>query len=93
MESTIRRRFVLEAGPVLLAGSLAVLTVVWPDWIEALTPFSIPTATPGPSSGRSSSRWGLSLSRSVSLHARSGTSCLRPHAPRSELTALVGRRL
>jgi hypothetical protein len=39
MESTIRRRFVLEAVLALLAGSLAVLTVVWPDWIEALTPF------------------------------------------------------
>ena len=39
MESTVRRRFWLEAVLASLAGSFAVLTVVWPDWIEALTPF------------------------------------------------------
>jgi DMSO/TMAO reductase YedYZ heme-binding membrane subunit len=39
MKSTVRARFWLEAGLVSLCGFLAVLTVFWRDWIEALTGF------------------------------------------------------
>jgi hypothetical protein len=39
MRSTVRGRFWFEAGLASLAGLLAVLTVAWPDWIEALYGF------------------------------------------------------
>ena len=39
MKSTVRARFWLEAGLASLWGFLAVLTVFWRDWIEALTGF------------------------------------------------------
>jgi hypothetical protein len=40
MQSTIRERFWFEAGVMSVCGILAVLTVIWPDWIEALTGFN-----------------------------------------------------
>ena len=39
MKSTVRARFWLGAGLGVLCGLLAVLTVFWRDWIEALTGF------------------------------------------------------
>jgi hypothetical protein len=39
MVAQLRRRFWLEAGFGLGCGILAVLTLVWRDWIEALTGF------------------------------------------------------
>jgi hypothetical protein len=32
----LRSRFWLEAGLAITGGFLAVLTLVWPDWIEAI---------------------------------------------------------
>jgi hypothetical protein len=40
MASTLRKRFWIEAGIGSFSGFLAVLTVFWRDWIEALTGFS-----------------------------------------------------
>lgn len=40
MKSTVRARFWLEAGLASVCGFLAVLTLFWRDWIEALTGFS-----------------------------------------------------
>jgi hypothetical protein len=37
MKKTVRIRFWLEAGLAVLSGSLAILTLFWHDWIEALT--------------------------------------------------------
>jgi hypothetical protein len=34
---TIRRRFWIESGLALACAALAVLTLAWRDWIEALT--------------------------------------------------------
>jgi hypothetical protein len=39
MRSTVRVRFWLEAGLASLCGFLAVLTVIWRDWVEAITGF------------------------------------------------------
>jgi undecaprenyl pyrophosphate phosphatase UppP len=39
MTSSVRARFWLEAGFGALCGFLAVLTLFWRDWIEALTGF------------------------------------------------------
>ena len=39
MKPTVRTRFWLEAGLASLCGALAVLTLFWRDWIEALTGF------------------------------------------------------
>ena len=39
MKSTVRTRFWLEVGLASLCGFLAVLTLFWRDWIEALTGF------------------------------------------------------
>lgn len=39
MTSTVRARFWLEAALASLCGFLAVLTLFWRDWIEALTGF------------------------------------------------------
>ncbi len=39
MESNVRARFWLESALALLCGVLAVITLVWRDWIEALTGF------------------------------------------------------
>jgi DMSO/TMAO reductase YedYZ heme-binding membrane subunit len=39
MRSTVRGRFWLETALASLCGFLAVLTLVWRDWIEALTGF------------------------------------------------------
>lgn len=39
MKSSVRVRFWLEAALAALTGSLAILTLVWRDWIEALTGF------------------------------------------------------
>ena len=39
MEPTVRARFWLEATIASLCGFLAVLTLFWRDWIEALTGF------------------------------------------------------
>jgi hypothetical protein len=39
MRSNVRRRFWFEVGPATCCGSLAVVTVFWRDWIEALTGF------------------------------------------------------
>lgn len=39
MKSTVRARFWLEAALASLCGFLAVLTLFWRDWIEALTGF------------------------------------------------------
>jgi hypothetical protein len=39
MRSGVRVRFWLEAGLAFLCGVLAVVTVFWRDWIEALTGF------------------------------------------------------
>jgi hypothetical protein len=39
MKKTVRIRFWLEAGLAVLSGSLAILTLFWRDWIEALTGF------------------------------------------------------
>jgi hypothetical protein len=36
---TLRRRFYAELVLTIVAASLAVLTLVWPDWIEGLTGF------------------------------------------------------
>jgi uncharacterized protein involved in cysteine biosynthesis len=36
---TVRRRFWLESGLALGCGILAVVTLVWRDWIELLTGF------------------------------------------------------
>jgi hypothetical protein len=33
----VRRRFYVQTALAIVATSLAVLTLVWPDWIEALT--------------------------------------------------------
>lgn len=40
MKPTVRARFWAEAGLASLCGVLAVLTLFWRDWIEALTGFS-----------------------------------------------------
>jgi hypothetical protein len=40
MRSTVRGRFWLEAGAASLCGFLAVLTLFWRDWIEAITGLS-----------------------------------------------------
>ena len=37
MESNVRARFWFESALALLCGLLAVVTLVWRDWIEALT--------------------------------------------------------
>ena len=39
MKSTVRMRFWVESGLALLSGLLAILTSLWPDWLEALTGF------------------------------------------------------
>lgn len=39
MKLTVRARFWAEAGLASLCGFLAVLTLFWRDWIEALTGF------------------------------------------------------
>ena len=39
MKSTVRARFWLETTFTSLCGFLAVLTVFWRDWIEALSGF------------------------------------------------------
>jgi hypothetical protein len=39
MKSTVRARFWVEAGLASLCGFLAILTLFWRDWIEALTGF------------------------------------------------------
>ena len=39
MKKSVRVRFWLEAGLAVLTGALAILTVFWRDWIEALTGF------------------------------------------------------
>jgi hypothetical protein len=39
MKTTMRARFWIEAGLAVLTGSLAILTIFWRDWIEALTGF------------------------------------------------------
>jgi len=41
MRSTVRGRFWLETALASLCGFLAVLTLVWRDWIEALTGFDL----------------------------------------------------
>jgi hypothetical protein len=37
MDGKIRRRFWPESAAAAIAAGLAVLTAVWPDWIEGLT--------------------------------------------------------
>jgi hypothetical protein len=37
MESNVRSRFWFESVLALLCGVLAVVTLVWRDWVEALT--------------------------------------------------------
>ena len=39
MQTTLRARFWLETGLALITGCLLVVTLFWPDWIEALTGF------------------------------------------------------
>jgi hypothetical protein len=39
MKKAVRIRFWLEVGLAVLSGSLAILTLFWRDWIEALTGF------------------------------------------------------
>jgi len=39
MKRTLRARFWLETALALLSGCLAVLTLFWQQWIEALTGF------------------------------------------------------
>jgi hypothetical protein len=39
MNKAVRIRFWLEAGLAMLTGGLAILTLFWQDWIEALTGF------------------------------------------------------
>jgi hypothetical protein len=39
MKRTVRLRFWLETGLASLTGALAILTLFWRDWIEALTGF------------------------------------------------------
>lgn len=39
MNKAVRIRFWCESGLAMLSGSLAVLTLFWRDWIEALTGF------------------------------------------------------
>ena len=39
MKKTVRVRLWCETGFAVLSGSLAVLTLFWRDWIEALTGF------------------------------------------------------
>jgi hypothetical protein len=52
MKTTLRARFWLETGLALLSGCLLVLTLVWPDWIEAITGFE-------PDNHSGSVEWGL----------------------------------
>jgi len=39
VKSTVRARFRVAAGLASVSGCLAVLTLVWRDWIEVLTGF------------------------------------------------------
>jgi len=39
MKRTVRLRFWLETGLASLTGILAIVTLFWRDWIEALTGF------------------------------------------------------
>jgi hypothetical protein len=39
MKRAVRIRFWFETGLALLSGSIAILTLFWHDWIEALTGF------------------------------------------------------
>ncbi len=39
MKRAVRLRFWLESGLAIVTGCLAILTVFWRDWIEALTGF------------------------------------------------------
>lgn len=39
MKNAVRKRFWLEAGLAMLTGALAIITLFWRDWIEALTGF------------------------------------------------------
>jgi hypothetical protein len=39
MKKTVRLRFWLETGLAGLTGALAIVTLFWRDWIEALTGF------------------------------------------------------
>jgi hypothetical protein len=39
MKRTVRLRFWLETGLASLTGALAIVTMFWRDWIEALTGF------------------------------------------------------
>ncbi len=39
MKKNVRLRFWVETGLAVLTGSLAILTLFWRDWIEALTGF------------------------------------------------------
>ena len=52
MRSSVSRRFWIELAVALLAGGLACLTIVWRDWIEALTGFD-------PDRGSGAAEWAV----------------------------------
>jgi hypothetical protein len=52
MKRTVRLRFWLETGLAALTGALAILTLFWRDWIEALTGFD-------PDHHSGSAEWGI----------------------------------
>jgi hypothetical protein len=54
MKTAVRKRFWLEAGLAMLTGALAIITLFWRDWIEALTGFD-------PDHQNGSLEWGSSL--------------------------------
>lgn len=58
MKRTVRLRFWLETGLASLTGALAILTLFWRDWIEALTGFD-------PDHHSGSAEWGIVVGLAV----------------------------
>lgn len=52
MKLRLRLLFWVETGLAAITGILCVITPIWPDWIEAVSGWTL-TSTTAPSNGRS----------------------------------------